>query len=245
MKVKILGSSSKGNCYLLEAAGEILVLEAGVRLSDVKIALDFDLSRIVGCLVTHEHGDHSRALTDFLKLGKYVMALPDVFLAAGVGSHHYRKDIRPGGKYKIGRFFIYVLQVQHDVPCVAFLIRHPECGSVLFATDTAFFDYHITGLNHIFIECNYADSLLEDNIEKGFLPASMRNRLHGSHMELETTKRVLLATDLSKVTTICLIHLSGNNADPQRFEQEIEKLIGLPVTIARKGIELELQNTPF
>jgi len=56
MKIKVLGSSSRGNCYLLQANnGETLIIEAGISLKDIKKGLDFNLKGVVGCLITHEH----------------------------------------------------------------------------------------------------------------------------------------------------------------------------------------------
>lgn len=55
MQLKVLGSGSSGNCYLLETDTECLVLDAGVNTKEVKIALDFDVRRIKGVLVTHSH----------------------------------------------------------------------------------------------------------------------------------------------------------------------------------------------
>ena len=42
MKLRILGSSSSGNCYLLEDESECLVIEAGLPFKEVKKALDFN-----------------------------------------------------------------------------------------------------------------------------------------------------------------------------------------------------------
>ena len=69
MKLYILGSSSKGNCYLLqsEKTGEVLILEAGINLQEVKKALNFNLSSIVGCCITHEHGDHAKYVLQYLE----------------------------------------------------------------------------------------------------------------------------------------------------------------------------------
>lgn len=36
MKLVVLGSSSSGNCYVLDAGDEALILEAGIRLNEVK-----------------------------------------------------------------------------------------------------------------------------------------------------------------------------------------------------------------
>ncbi|HCB45364.1 MAG TPA: MBL fold hydrolase, partial [Algoriphagus sp.] len=59
MKLIVLGSSSAGNCYILQDnQGNSLILEAGVRIKEIKKALDFDISGIQGCLISHRHGDH-------------------------------------------------------------------------------------------------------------------------------------------------------------------------------------------
>ena len=69
MKIKVLGSSSKGNCYIIETATSTLVLEAGIKFEEVKKNLKFNLDKVCGCLVTHEHKDHSKYVADFLKCG--------------------------------------------------------------------------------------------------------------------------------------------------------------------------------
>jgi len=55
MILEVLGSSSKGNCYILKSAKDILILEAGVNIKDIKLALNFNFRDVVGCLITHEH----------------------------------------------------------------------------------------------------------------------------------------------------------------------------------------------
>ena len=43
-----------------------MILEAGINLEKVKKALDFNISSIVGCCVTHEHGDHAKYVLQYL-----------------------------------------------------------------------------------------------------------------------------------------------------------------------------------
>lgn len=245
MKVKILGSSSDGNCYILQGKHETLIIEAGVKFSEIKKALKFDLSQVVGCIITHEHRDHSTALVEILKYGIKVLALPEVFDSHRVRSRAFCKEIAPQHGYRIGSFKIMALSAYHDVPCVAFVIEHPECGRILFATDTMMLEYSVGGLNHIFIECNYADECLQENIDAGRVPVEMRKRLLQTHMELQTTKSVLKDTDLSQVYDIVLLHLSSNNGDAERFVREISEQTGKPVEIARKGLELDISKNPF
>lgn len=245
MKMIVLGSSSSGNCYILQGENETLIIEAGVKFSEIKKALKFDLSKVVGCIITHEHRDHSKALVDFLRYGIKVLALPEVFDSHRVDSQAFCKHIAPKHGYCIGSFRIIALAAFHDVPCVAFVIEHPECGRILFATDTMMLEYKIGGLNHILIECNYADERLQENIDMGIVPTEMRKRLLNTHMELQTTKSVLRANDLSSVYNVVLLHMSENNGDEERFIREITELIGKPVQIARAGMQIKLNNKPF
>ncbi len=56
MRLIVLGSSSSGNCYILENENEALILEAGIPFLEVKKKLDFNIMKIVGVLVSHSHG---------------------------------------------------------------------------------------------------------------------------------------------------------------------------------------------
>ena len=55
MELTVLSSSSKGNCYILQNDNEALVIEAGVSLLEVKKAVGFNISKIRGVLISHEH----------------------------------------------------------------------------------------------------------------------------------------------------------------------------------------------
>lgn len=48
--------SQNGNCYIIENENETLVLDAGCKFSDVKKVIDWNISKIKGVLVSHEHG---------------------------------------------------------------------------------------------------------------------------------------------------------------------------------------------
>jgi len=99
--------------------------------------------------------------------------------------------------------------------------------------------------NHIIIEANYADDILEENILRGIEHPSKRERLLTSHMELEATKAVLMAQDLSGMKNIILTHLSDLNSDEGRFVDEIKAITGKPVYAAKAGISLDLTKSPF
>lgn len=56
MKIKCLGTGSKGNCHaLISESEDILLLDCGIPIKEIKIGIDFQVSKIVGCLITHTH----------------------------------------------------------------------------------------------------------------------------------------------------------------------------------------------
>ena len=57
MKLKCIATGSTGNCYALTSdSGEILTIEAGCKFLDFKKMIDWRISDVAGCIVSHEHG---------------------------------------------------------------------------------------------------------------------------------------------------------------------------------------------
>lgn len=245
MKLSVLGSNSLGNGYILEAVHEALIVETGVRLSEYKKALGWRLNKVVGAIVTHEHNDHAGYLPDFVKAGVKVYALPEVFAAHGLLSMPFTNNISPRHTFKVGGFKVMAISVHHDCPCVAYLIEHAEMGKLLFVTDTMEFNYRIPNLSNIMLEANYADDILNERIESGLVPPSMRPRLLKSHLEIEATKSILSRQDLSGVNKIILIHLSEGNSDERRFVTEVSNLTVIPTIAAKAGMQIDVYELPF
>jgi glyoxylase-like metal-dependent hydrolase (beta-lactamase superfamily II) len=51
----VISSCSTGNAYILTAGADKLMLDCGVSWKRIQKALNFKLSDVVGCLITHEH----------------------------------------------------------------------------------------------------------------------------------------------------------------------------------------------
>lgn len=248
MELTILGSSSQGNCYVIQNDNEALVLEAGIDFQEVQRALDWNVSKVVGCLISHEHMDHAARTHEFLQ------ARIPVFASAGTISKIQRVKsftpllftIKASEPFTAGRFQIIPFETKHDSEePLGFYIFHPEMGTLLFATDTYYLPFTFAGLNNILIECNYSREMLEDNIEAGRLPKVIRNRIIKSHMSLDNCIRTLQANDLTRVNNIVLIHLSEGNSDPQDFQRRVREATGKTVHIAQPGKKIQLQETPF
>lgn len=246
MKLKVLGSNSLGNCYILENKDEALIIEAGIKLANVKKALEYNISKIAGCLVSHEHNDHAGYYMEYLSIGFPVLSPGDVYRRKGYSvMPPFAKIVHPGHGYKVGNFKVIPFEVQHDVPAFGYQVDHPDMGRLVFLTDTFYCEYTFDNVNHWLVEANYADDILDRNIAEGRTPPSMRPRLLKSHMEIETTKELLSANDLSETQNIVLIHLSDGNSDEQRFVDEVVKLTGKPVVAANKGLIINFSKVPY
>ena len=213
-------------------------------MPEVKKSLRFKINGIRGVLVSHEHKDHSKYIKEFLKCGIRVLALPSVFESQGISSP-FAKRIEPMHGYMVGGFKVLPLPVAHDVPCVGFVIEHEEMGKLVFITDTMMLEYKLPKLNHIMLEANYSDEILQGNIDDGIVPVAMRSRLLHSHMELETAKGILRSNDLSTVNEVVLLHLSGDNSDAGLFRREVQEMCGKPVYIAANGLEINLDKEAY
>lgn len=245
MKLTVLASGSVANSYLIHNENEVLLIEAGVRLSKVKQALNFDLSHIVGCLVSHAHGDHSRGIKEYMDAGITVVANSHVFDTVLPQGHHNARLITEGRGIIIGGFKVRPLPVSHDVPCHAFIIDHQETGKILFMTDSFMSEYIFPSLHHILIETNYCDEVLMEKISCGATHPAMRKRLMETHMELQTCKGILRANNLTNVMNIVLLHLSSENSDEARFIREVKEVTGKQVYAASKGLEIDLNINPY
>lgn len=246
MKLTVLGSSSTGNGYILFNENEALIIEAGVKLSQVKEALDFNISRIAGCLISHLHADHASYLESYAKAGIRILTSQHVLESKNdLVTSTLCKVVIPGKGYKIGNFKIVPFELSHDVPCLGYMIDHPEIGRIIFITDSYLCEYTFEGVNHFLIEANYADDILEDKIASGHAHPSMRPRLLATHMELETCKGILKANDLSQVINIVLVHLSSGNSNEERFVREVREITGKTVYAANKGLTIDFNRQPY
>lgn len=246
MQLKVINSNSAGNAYILENENEALLIECGVRFDMIKKALNFNLRKVVGCLISHEHNDHCKSVSDVMKFGVDVYASEGTHIAMNTGNHHRANKLVQGNAVTIGGFHVIGFDVEHDVKePMGFLILHAETGKILFLTDSYYCRYKFNDLTNIIIEANYCQSILDERLERGDNPQFLRDRVITSHMSLATCKQMLQANDLSKVNNIVLIHLSDGNSDEKRFKKEVEEATGKQVHIARPGLTIPFNKTPF
>lgn len=244
MNLKCLGSSSSGNCYIIYNDEEAIILEAGVRFSAVKEALNFDLSKIKVVVSSHLHGDHSKYLKDFVISGIPCLADESVFNHYGL-DHSTCIQAKHQHEYKFGGFSIKPFSVEHDVPTFGFLLNHQEMGKTVFITDTGEINYSFKYLNNIIVEANFSNEIIERNVMNGVIHPVHEKRVKMSHLSLEKCIQWLRCIDLSNVNNIILVHLSSQNSDSELFKQTIINKFSKNVYVAGKKLNIEFNKFPF
>lgn len=223
MKIKVLGSGSAGNCYLLETDTETLVLDCGISFKDIKIGLDFDLSRVVGTLVSHEHLDHSKSVKDLKKFGIDVWQ-----------PYLDEKKIQ---KKQFGSFNVQCFDLPHNgTENRGFLIEVDE-EKILYMTDFEYCSYVFAKqkVNHILVEANNITTLLD----KG--KANYEHSIRG-HANIEVTCKLLKVNKTNELRTVILCHLSSECSDETLFKKMARNVADCPVYIANAGLEVELRK---
>lgn len=248
MFIRCIGTGSSGNCYALyDNGGKILLLDLGLARKEILRGIDFNVSDVVGAVVSHVHTDHSKAVKDFENMGIPVFSHKDMEIDFE-GEHEERKHIRYGS-FDINVFsltdmcgkFMHTNNDGSECPCYGFLIEHEDMGKMLYITDTELVKWRFSGINHILISCNYQKKYISDSAK--------RNHVLRGHMELETVKDFVKANKSNDLKTVILCHLSQDSANPEECLSEVQKVVGegVSVLVAHKGLEAELKESgcPF
>ena len=241
MKLIVTGSNSTGNAYALDSGNEILLLEAGCKMADVKRSIDYRLKDVAGCIVTHHHGDHAKYATEYAKFGVKVYGNEDLARQKQFPYGTYTTMVADKS-YHLGGFTVVPFENHHDVPIFGYLVHHKDMGSLLFSTDSYKIGIALTGVSHFLIEANYSDEYLKQAVWDGQLNKAQADRIMLSHMSLENCIRYLRDCQAEKSQTIILCHLSSRHSDVNQFSKTVASAFGVPCYVAQKGLTVELNK---
>lgn len=243
MKLKVIGSSSKGNGYALIAENEILLLECGCPFKEVKKAIDWQILKIKGCLVSHGHQDHLKYVRSFLTAGIPVYTNEETKQAIELiaGSQFYSmtefKVVQIGG-FKVIPFYV----PHNETPNFGYLIEHDEMGRLLFVTDYEYIPYNFQKqkIQHFLIEANYQEQFIDKDLP------NYEHKLLG-HASLETCIGAIKANDTPNLRNVVMCHLGGGSSLEEYFISEMQKVTGKSVNVAcaLPGLVIELNSEPF
>ena len=230
LDIKTYASGSSGNCYKISDGYTSIMIECGIRFQAIREAFSFKLSQVDGCLISHSHKDHCKAVEHILRAGIDCYMSEQTKREIGASGHRIHA-FKSRELITIGTFSILTFPLQHDVMNHGFLIQNKNGEKLCYITDSYYCRYKFKGVNYYMIECNYSMPILEKNIKSGVTDKALRYWIVKSHFELENVKKFFKANDLSSVKQIHLIHISSNNGYPELFKSEIQGITGKEVYI--------------
>lgn len=235
MKLTCLGSSSAGNCYLLQAdSGETLILDCGIPIKEIKKGLKWNVKDVVGVLCTHKHLDHSKSVKDFETMGIRI-STQHIQYAKHEGMHRYHTI--PFGSFKAKAFDLTTVDGRwthtdangEPCPIFGFLITHPEMGKMLYITDCEVIKWKFKGINHILLGVNYDKDLVDTDNPKA-------NHVFRGHLSIDTACDFVKANYSDSLQNVIMCHLSSENADKDSFIEKMKKVaINANADVAEQG----------
>lgn len=218
MRVASLGSGSKGNATLLEAAGEYYLIDCGFGLKDIEGRLKergVRAEQLSGILVTHEHGDHIKGAP--MLANRYSIPLWATYGTA----RHLKRDVpslqrfMPNTRLKLGMVDVETVTVPHDSSEPSqFVFRHQgltfgiltDLGSITRRVITAYQECQL-----LMLECNHDPDMLRN----GPYPPSLKRRVGGNYGHLSNAQAAELLTSVNRsvLDKVLISHVSEQNND--------------------------------
>lgn len=224
---RILGSSSNGNCALLQTAHTRVLLDAGFSARKIEQMLESvgeSIDTIDAIFLTHEHSDHAQGLRGLSKRADLpVFANRDT--ADAVQAKFCRKRVhwqhfQTGTSFRFRDLEVRSFRIPHDAyDPVGFTFSWGEDGDLFsppgnlaWVTDLGYIPAHV--LEHIrqvqtlVIEANYDEDLLERDERR---PWSIKQRIRGRHGHLSNLATFEALTQIlpdSRLEKVYLAHLS-------------------------------------
>ena len=234
MKVAVLGSGSRGNAVALQTESGTLLIDAGFGIKSLRRrakAVGIQLDSVVGILVTHEHGDHSRgaaALARELRCS--------IFGSQGtVTALTRRYDILDAVALPVeeptavSEFEVTTCHTDHDaLEPIALAVQHRTTRLKLgLACDvgrpTRRLKELLQDCHCLMVEANHD----EDMLHRGPYPAHVRRRIAGSGGHLSNRAAASLVRGLihPELYVVVLLHLSDRCNRPELAKREIRAVL--------------------
>ena len=180
-----LYSGSSGNSSVVRCGDHYLIIDMGkgVRTTGAALkSLGLNIADCDGILVTHEHSDHVKGLSTFLKknpLPVYGGADTLDFLDAnGIVPPTCELNTLSSREEDIGAFGVQAFPTSHDVPCVGYRIHTPDGKTMTLATDlgvlTPPVHEALSGCDLVALESNYDLHSAAARIPITYAPGSNR-----------------------------------------------------------------------
>ena len=211
MNFHLLASGSKGNAFVLEKDGSMILIDCGTTkkyMIESLTALNLNPEMFDSVLITHNHSDHVRQINMFKNH-------PNIYTPEPLAVSH--KLAVPYEPFKVNQFVILPLPTSHDADTsLGYVIQDGE-HKLVYMTDTGYVKTsHLEFMrdaDYIILESNHDPDLLMKTSRPYFV--KQRSLSDTGHLSNDSAGEVLSQIVTSRTKEIILAHLSeeGNRED--------------------------------
>jgi len=234
LRFAFLGSGSKGNALLVEAAGRRVLVDCGFsareatrRMSDLDLAPD----ALDAVLVTHEHSDHAGGVVRLAR--RYalpVFSTHGTRTAIGDGDDIDWRLISAHEAFALGDLTVTPVAVPHDAREPVQFVLDDGRHRFGLLTDLGHVTPHVirsyAGCHALVLEANHDTAMLA----AGPYPASLKQRVGGDfgHLNNVQSAEFLHAAETAGLERLIAAHISEKNNDALLARDTLADGIGWP-----------------
>lgn len=213
-------SSSSGNSSLVKFGNNYFLIDLGCSYKYLVEALNhlkIDIKKIKYIFLTHEHVDHTKGLSTFVKENKHVIVFSSKYTALKIILDNFElskniRILRKKYKYKLGSMSVLSLETHHDALESFGYIFYYKKFKMCYMTDlgviTDTVKKFVVPCNWIVLESNYDQHML---LQSKY-PHLLKTRITSLVGHLSNLQASNFALELAKTGTkyIFLTHLSNS-----------------------------------
>lgn len=223
MRLCSIASSSEGNCIYVGSGDYHFLVDIGISRTRVVEGLEqigVAPEEIDGIFITHEHSDHTKGLSVWMKKNPVpVYATAETFYAMSHArsaihiKEEYLCPVEKDVRLLIGNIEIMPFEISHDAANPVGYTFTDHTGKAGIATDLGVYtDYtieHLKGANVLLLEANHDINMLE----VGKYPYVLKRRILGDkgHLSNDNAGRLIRSLLSESLEQVFLGHLSKEN----------------------------------
>jgi len=251
VRISVLASGSGGNCVYVESGGSALLVDCGLTVPGLRRRLaeaGGALERVVGVLLTHDHGDHvGSSVALARKLSVPIHATEGTLSILARLPEGLAHPLRAGGRVQLGPFEVLPFATPHDgIESVGYRVEAGGCAAGV-ATDLGYVSNAVVealrGVQFLLAEFNHDPQLLRE----GPYPEGLKRRIAGGRGHLSNEQGAELVALLMHpgLSHLVLAHLSETNNTPGHALRAWERRNGASPPGLRVHVAQQRQPSPM
>ena len=217
MRLRVLGSGSKGNSLAVRSGGTLVLVDLGFSHKDEANRLSccgVDIGDVSGVLFTHDHVDHCRGVVTFHNRHPSVPLFANGNTADAIamqtGLNNGWAVFENGEPFRVGDLTVTAFSIPHDAADPVGYMIEDGSSSLFVGTDMGYVTENVREMfRHAtcaVLEANHDPVLLEQSDR----PVSLKQRIRGrtGHLANEDAAALLLATNPPCLKRLLLGHIS-------------------------------------